>query len=446
MTFFDLYTQLILEFSEPVVKKLVQKFHSDASEEEVRQELEDFEKYKNGIEKKDPFQYKTWIELTEVIHAAKDKANYKRGGNKVEVIDSDSLSEAIVDDENITIYKGDSQNKCVKYGKGYSFCIARPSGGNMFSNYRLGKDSTFYFIFFKKKPKTEKDHIMVLDHTKNGYEWTFTNNNTQAVDGGWDEIISKYPELSRYESLLTNKKLDDNERVFLNKIRTFSRKPTLEIFSGLTYSEKSQALKSVVRLNDEIWNTLDKTLRNEFLSVGPNLTDHQVDNLSSSEITRYKQTRVVAKPQLIENDLYKKNKLDLSDLERIAWEHHLKNGMGVFFIDSRLADQKLRVRFGEDVHRYEFYDNGALTKYRYSSAYFDSEVYEIMYDKRGRRVMEADEDDTRVFEYYPNSDQIAAVYENDKLVAEYYSDGTPVRNIEYESFDDFYSKYFKSLL
>jgi hypothetical protein len=299
----SLYEEMmLLEFSDAVIKKIAAKFSNDASEEDVRRELADFEKYKAKIEKKDPFQYKTWIELTEVIHAAKAASKEKKDFKKADVESAANADDIVADDENVTIYRGDSQDKCVLYGRGYSFCISKKAGGNMFSNYRIRKESTFYFIFFKKKSPEENDHIMVLDHTKNGYEWTFKNNRTKPVEGGWDEIVSSYPELTKYKDLLSNKKLTDEERVFAQRLNRFSDDPNLQKFKEFTYKEQAQALKSTINLPDEIWNVLDSTLRNEFISTGPNLTEHQADDLKPNEVARYKKTRALSFPVLAEGD------------------------------------------------------------------------------------------------------------------------------------------------
>jgi len=315
----SLYEEImLLEFSDAAIRKLAAKFSGDASEEDVRRELADFEKYKAKIEKKDPFQYKTWIELTEVIHAAKAASEQKKDFKKANVEGVANANDIVADDENVTIYRGDSQDKCVLYGRGYTFCISRPAGGNMFSNYRLGKESTFFFIFFKKKSPQENDHIMVLDHTKHGYEWTFKNNSTQRVEGGWDEIVASYPELARYKDLLSNKKLTEEERVFAQRLQEFSERPSLEEFKEFTYKEQAQALKSIINLPDEIWDVLDSTLRNEFISIGPNLTEHQADDLKPNEVARYKKTRLLSAPQMSRE--FRINKLDFDVLDQIEFD------------------------------------------------------------------------------------------------------------------------------
>jgi len=315
------YRRLMLEFSEGAIRNIVKKFQNDATEQEIRREVADFEKYKNTLQKKDPFQYKSWMEFTEAIHAAKGKAEFKKKKVPTQEITANQ-DDIVADDENVTIYRGDSQDKCVLYGKGYTFCISRQAGGNMFSNYRLGKESTFYFIFFKKKPKSAKNHIMVLDHTNKGYEWTFADNDTQPVEGGWDEIVRKYPELGRYEKLLVNKKLDDEENFSLKTLKEFSNYQTSEQFNTFSYKQKAQALKSVINLSDEIWKTLDSTLRNEFLSIGPNLTPYQADDLKPNEIERYKKTREISFKQIPKRSI-RFNKYDEVDIEYISTDVYL---------------------------------------------------------------------------------------------------------------------------
>jgi hypothetical protein len=309
MKFKDLYNNLLLEFSEGAIKKLIAKF-SDTEEQTVRFYLDKFERFKNALEKKDPFQYKTFTELEQAVDAAEGKRNVKKGDQKKVEIDVQQ-DDIVAEDDNVVIYRGDSQDKCVLYGRGYTFCISRSAGGNMYSNYRLGKESTFYFIYFKKKPVTENDHIMVLDHTKNGYMWTFKNNNTQRVEGGWDEIVSKYPELKPYEKLLVNKKLDDSEKKEIETIKDFTKKPTLEKFKSVDYQTQSKLLKSSINLPDDIFDVLDSYLINDFLSIGPNLTPHQADSLKPNQVQRYIKTREISYDQL-DTIYYKFNKHDIN--------------------------------------------------------------------------------------------------------------------------------------
>jgi hypothetical protein len=317
-SFFNSRNNIVLEFTEQTILKIIDKFKEEASEDDIRFYLDKFERYKNKLNIKDPFQYKTFIELEQTVDKVERETNERNAivRNKKPVSNEKSdvdQEDVVVDNDDVTIYKGDSQDKCVIYGAGYSFCISRQSGGNMFSNYRLGKESTFYFIYFKKKPKTANDHIMVLDHTKNGYEWTFNDNNTRPVNGGWNEIVEKYPELTPYKDLLINKKLDEEEKQFVYTLKEFSNNPSLKKFDKFSYKQKIQALKTVVDLPDNIFKTLDSFLINEFISIGPNLTDYQASSLNPTQVKRYQKQRAISLPQMDEtNYLIKFNILDSS--------------------------------------------------------------------------------------------------------------------------------------
>jgi hypothetical protein len=307
-TFDKLYNSLVLEFSEGAIRKIITKF-PDVDEQTVRLYLDKFEKYKNGIQKKDPFQYKSFEELEQAVDAAEGAANFKKGNKNTSEITANQ-DDIVAEDENVVIYRGDSQDKCILYGNNYTFCISKSAGGNLYSKYRMDKESTFYFIYFKKKPKTANDHIMVLDHTNYGYEWTFVNNDTQKVNGGWNEIIKKYPELAKYENLLSNKKLDDAEQLEVQNIKEFVQTPTLKKFQTFDYSTKIKALKSGINIPDDVYQTLDSTLINEFLSVGPNLTPQQADSLRENQLKWYLKNRNIQVEQLRKNNVYKFNKHD----------------------------------------------------------------------------------------------------------------------------------------
>jgi len=291
--------QLLKEFSEGAIKKIILKFYDQASERDIRRELLDFEKYKNGITLKDPFQYKSWIDFTEAIHGAKSKAQYKKrnigvkNGPKQFVNKSEDSAEAIVDDDEVTIFKGDDEHKCVKYGKGYSFCISRTAHGNMYSSYRLEDHSTFYFIFFKKIPKSDPKHIMVLDRNKNGWAWTFEDNNTKPIEGGFDEVVKNFPILKKYKKYFENSPLSEVEKNTYEEIKKWGNiaNHNVEDFRRYDYELKTQIVKSGITLKNDIFDLLDSKLRNEYISTGPNLTYVQADKLTPKEILRFKSVR-----------------------------------------------------------------------------------------------------------------------------------------------------------
>jgi YD repeat-containing protein len=375
--------QLLNEFSESAIQKIVKKFSNESDEQTIRSYLKNFEKYKNGIQKKDPFQYTSFMEFEQAVDAAKGKSEFKKrnladkGKPKEFVNKQEESSEAIADDEDVTIFKGDEEHKCVKYGKGYSFCISRPLGGNMFGSYRLQKASTFYFVFFKKVPKSDPKHIMVLDRTDNGWEWTFADNDTVQIPGGFGEVVKNFPVLEKYKKLFENIPLSDKEREILEIIKRFNKKQSLEIFQNVDYETKVQLIKSGIKLNDDIFKTLDKNLRNDYISVGGNVTTYQADNLSDSEISRYRNVRKLTIPQLLEAKIYRPSKLDigLSDSVDVT----INNGqLSVKYED--LKGSKVQKDYdtnGNMIHMYsrgremwkDYDENNNLIHYKDSSGY-----------------------------------------------------------------------------
>lgn len=76
--------------------------------------------------------------------------------------------------DGIEVYKGDEEHKCIKYSKGYSWCI----GNTMYSSYRYrqsqGNNRLFYFVFDRTQPKDNKYHVCVIHAFENG-KYKFTN-------------------------------------------------------------------------------------------------------------------------------------------------------------------------------------------------------------------------------------------------------------------------------
>jgi hypothetical protein len=259
--------------------------------EDVERDYNDFRNYFPNKNLKD---FKDYMDFSEQVHAKSGEKSFAQR-NKEESGDIDvhgvDKENVIADDEDVLILKGDDEHKCVKYGKGYSFCISRPYGGNMYGNYRLSKESTFYFVYFKKVPKDNPKHIMVLDRTRYGWEWTFGENSTQAIHGGWDEVVENFPELEKYEDAFVNKKLTDEERQYQQKLAGFTRNPQKEKFEQFSYKEKADVLKFGMKIPEDLFDSLDKFLRNEYISVGPTIDLNIYNKLNDKEKERYIKVR-----------------------------------------------------------------------------------------------------------------------------------------------------------
>lgn len=259
-------------------------------------------KSQNRIKRLNP-DYLKFTEEIDKIAAKKSNSLQKTKVNRD--INSEDL---LVDNEEIQILKAHNKNACIQYGAGYSFCISRPGGGNMYYGYRLNQASTFYFIFFKKVPHSDPKHIMVLDKNKNGWMVTYADNDTQSID--WEDVVEDFPILKQYEKLFIVNPFTDEELARAQRVNFFKKSPSLKNFNELNYEEKGQALSELIDLPDYIFETLDSNLRNEYISSGGNLTKLQTYSLIPKEIERYKKVRAQVVPNLPEKN-YKFNEFDI---------------------------------------------------------------------------------------------------------------------------------------
>ena len=253
----------------------------------------DYNNFKKYFPNKNLKDFKNYLNFSETVHGKVGEKEFENRNKDVGTIDvhGDDKENVIADDEDVLILKGDDEHKCVRYGKGYSFCISRPYGGNMYGNYRLSKESTFYFVYFKKVPKEDPKHIMVLDRTNDGWEWTFGENQTKVIEGGWDELIGQYPILAKYEKKFVNNPLNDEEKEYQEKLSNFSQNPTKEDFQKFSYKEKADVLKFGMEIPEDLFDSLDKFLRNEYVSVGPNIEENIFNKLDDIEKQRYIKVR-----------------------------------------------------------------------------------------------------------------------------------------------------------
>lgn len=284
------------------------------------QDYKDYQKYFQNVPLTN---FENYLDWTEKVHGKRDEQSYQTRHKDIKEIDieGEDKENLLADDENVRIFKGDSEHKCVKYGRGYSFCISRPGGGNMYGNYRIGKASTFYFIYFKKVPKEDNKHIMVLDRTKDGWEWTFADNKTEKISGGWNDVIKAFPVLAKYESLFVNKKMTKQEEIFQQKARSFSTNPDEGKFAEFSYQEKADVLKLGMLLPLSLFKSLDSFQRNEWISVGPKMTDEIFNLLKENEKKRF---WIVRKQQLGQRAPVDKFDVEICKNDPVLYEKYIK--------------------------------------------------------------------------------------------------------------------------
>ena len=209
-------------FSKGVVDKLTIKFKSenpDLTDEQINYYIEEFDKMKNSpkVIQKDITKY-SFTELEKLIDSFPKKVNKSlRGLNNLDTND------IVYNENNLLILKGDTREKCIRYGKGYSWCIARTDSSNMFNTYRYRYDEiNFYFIFDKDKPDTDDNRSLALLIDKNGTYYLANASNSGDFAGtkkiSYSEICNIQPKIKDLKSLFNPLPLTPMEKEVYKKI------------------------------------------------------------------------------------------------------------------------------------------------------------------------------------------------------------------------------------
>jgi len=236
----------LLEYSENIIKNLINKwidieYNDDIddfyekigahSEEDARQKMRDyilkFDAIKNRSQviEKDIQRYKRFLDLmTEV-----DKhISTKLIPDNIDLIEDSDL---LYDDNNLKIWLGDTEEKCIKYGQsGKNYCIANKNR-SFFSDYRMNEaygNMIFYFVADYDKPEDDNFRFAAIgvpdwsvnDMFKNQYHLTDQSNTlNKMVD--WNYIVNEIPKLKDLKDIFKPKELTKEEvkhRAILNKI------------------------------------------------------------------------------------------------------------------------------------------------------------------------------------------------------------------------------------
>ncbi len=279
----------MLEYNDSTVKKLMTKWkmeNGSLTEPQMKYYMGEFEKYsKNPVFTKGPdiTQY-TFHDIEHIIDAHFPKKN---GVGKFDMTNKHSYQDdVILDNDELLIVKGDGRDKCIKYGKGESWCISRVDTSNMYTTYRLRMGSpAFYFVIDKQLPETAPNKkIVVMVNENGGYSIADRGNGNDVGFGGnsgsdivkWDYIIKIQPKLSNYQSLFEKHPLSQKERDLYQKIEN---EVSDETFKNFTFDEKEAYIGYPHHLTVGQLDILDKISNGKSLirkyaisTIGVNLT------------------------------------------------------------------------------------------------------------------------------------------------------------------------------
>ena len=195
---------VLLEYSDKFINNLVSKYvEQGAQDDEARKNIELFSRYSPGLptDQRDIVKY-SWDELGRFIY---DKVTRKKRIKAGKIGDGDEDEDQIVYSNNgVTIFKGDSEEKCVRYGNGYNFCISSRGDDNYYERYlKMYGYTTYYFIFNSNLPRDNENHILVLTKSGNHYSiWDAANRLKQKhFFKDFDEVVEDYPWLNGLENI-----------------------------------------------------------------------------------------------------------------------------------------------------------------------------------------------------------------------------------------------------
>lgn len=204
----------------------------------------------------------------------------------------------IFDNNGIKIYDANDKNKCIMYtqggvtGKKYSFCIGQYVN-NMYQSYRDSQTSSFYFLVDQNRDfQTDPLHIVVVDHTYNGFLLTDASNNTGTISEFGRDVNGyfKYLETKGVDkSIFKHRPKSEQER--LEDKELGSENYDLDWFKKLSYDYKSKYIGRGHRLSDEqfsyLWQDRKSKgfadLLKQYLNTGLPVSEFQFKLLTSDE-------------------------------------------------------------------------------------------------------------------------------------------------------------------
>jgi cytidyltransferase-like protein len=310
----DLGEGLLLEYSEGLINKLIQKFKQEDPEltdDEIKKVIKRFDQVKDNVEQKDILKY-TWNELVDTVTSIEPK-RIKAGKINDGTVDNADL---VYNQNGIRVYKAGSKKACIKYGHGYSFCISARGEGNAYVQYRVGEEdvsdpSLTYFVFDDSRPSDKNNekggfidkgefidntHLLVVMVGEDNYGYLITEADNAVSD--WYETFEKavqmYPQLKGLKNVLKYEppsesdidvKIHQNEQEKLEALINYNR--TNQPIKDFPLLPKSQSV-SLLKGNQKLfqYQAVDQTTGKFVISNTIVLSDSEeemADNIKHHE-------------------------------------------------------------------------------------------------------------------------------------------------------------------
>ena len=279
-----LYEFILFELTDKVKNLLQSRYEQenpDIDPAEIRQNIDKWDQYSNSIPKDQRditrLDYK---QVKRIIDDAQFRTEI-RGRQQTDT--STDPNDLVYDQDNLTIYRGDSKPKCIRYGNGYSWCISRSDASNLFYSYRMRtKEPMFYFVFDKNRERDDPLHATVVYVNNMGQYHLATAQNTGDKEYTWEELASLMPRISGLKSIFKTQPLSDTERTQYEK---YHRKiEHLELYNAFSIREKYEYFMFGHSLTDEQQDaTPDELIGVYAKNFIPGITMNTWNRLKSSD-------------------------------------------------------------------------------------------------------------------------------------------------------------------
>lgn len=227
-----------------------------------------------------------------------------KDGEEGDVNTAETNADLIYNKNNLEVYKGDAQHKCVQYNptkdgrKAYGWCIAQPGNSNYdYYRFQQGTNRMFYICFDRDQPEVDPDnpldanfHAFVIHVGENGAYWV-----TGARNNG-DKLVDSWEDLGKVIAPSTWEKLKGLQNVFgyippskaeISSAALRGKRLSASDFRELDYDTKEQYVQSNSgRLSREILGVLDKDLKNLAINYGQKFAYNELEE-SEQLLKRY---------------------------------------------------------------------------------------------------------------------------------------------------------------
>lgn len=299
---------ILLEYSEKIYKELTTRYKKqnvNLDEEIIHAYITRFAQLAQSIRKrfdeKDPsivrlipkeiqeknkyldiLQWHKFTDLEKIVDIFPVSKSVRKKALDINMAETDA--DKIYNKDGIEVYRGDSENRCIKYSKNqrYSWCISRAGTQNMYNSYRFsqGTSRMFYFVFDRSLNSNGKTgsfedpyHVIVIHVFERGtYAVSTANNSGDRAADTWDELGKLLPSKlwARLKPLKALFKFIPPSQEELELAAIKGKKMSLEQFRDLSHNTKVQYIQATAKdgLTSDQFKTLDFELKNLAINYG----------------------------------------------------------------------------------------------------------------------------------------------------------------------------------